>query len=138
MIPALPQANSARGSSVAYIKGNTLASTELLEDFLDDFETIFGDVIAEVAADARAEAQKKARLDPVWREYADLIDVEFKDSEFHYVLVGDEDRVREAMRLEFGMPESAPKSLLRKEAASTEYEHSQMLNEMLEAEASVA
>lgn len=136
--PAPPQAKSARSSNFVYLQGDTLASVELLEDLIDDFDTIFDEAVEEVVIIARREAREAALRDPKWSDYADLIDVEFTGDEFHYVLVGDDERVREAMRLEFGMPGSSPHSLLRKQAASTERDHSLALTELIEAEASVA
>ena len=131
----LPQTTHATGSSTTYIKGETLASTEALEDFIDGFADIWSDVIEDILTDARNEARKTARNIPEWRDYADLIDVEFKDSEFRYVLVGDEERVNEAMRLEFGMPGSPPSSVLRKQAASQEVEYNNMISNALLSEA---
>lgn len=135
MIPTPTQANTASGSKAVYLKGDSLASTESIEDFIDGFEDIFADAIEEVADEARREAREAAKANEQWRPYADLIDVEFKDSEFHYVLVGDEDRVNEAMQLEFGQAEAAPHSILRKTASSTETEHGQLLTNILVSEA---
>ena len=68
--------------------------------------------ITEALLNARKRAQLTASHDPEWAAYADLIDVEYVDGQFHYVLTGDEERIAEALDLEYGANGRRPRTLL--------------------------
>lgn len=68
--------------------------------------------ITEALINARIRASIAALHDPDWAQYADLIDVEHVDGEFHYILTGDPDRVESALDLEYGANGRQPKPFL--------------------------
>ena len=70
------------------------------------------EAIEDAIVDARIRAVTLARHDPEWAQFADLIDVEYIDGEFHYILVGDDDRIQAALDLEYGANGRSPQPLL--------------------------
>jgi len=71
------------------------------------------EAIEDAIVDARIRAVVLARHDPEWAPYADLIEVEYVDGEFHYILVGDDDdRIQAALDLEYGANGRSPQPLL--------------------------
>lgn len=135
MTSTLPQANSARGSSVTYFKGESLNVIESLDGFVEDFDDVMDDVLQSVTDQVRDELREVARQDVQWREYADMIDVVYEDGELHFLFVDDDPaRIDAAMELEYGGPDVPVNSLLRKYGASHESEHQEMLmGELVEA-----
>lgn len=116
MTLASTQLTPTHGSSGAYFDVSPDNAMSELEDFIDDFESVFEDAIESTLAHARSEIRAQAEQDSDWKEYADLLEVEYVDGSFHYVLVGDEDRVQEALDLEYGALGRSPHSIMRKNA----------------------
>lgn len=130
--PALPQANPARGSSVTYVKGDTLRTIEDYEGFVEDFGDIVQDAIAAVAGQVRESLVKIAEQDQDWKEYADMIQVGYEEGELVFYFESDDpDRLNAAFNLEYGGPENSPNSLFRKYASKHEQEHKDLFTNEL-------
>jgi hypothetical protein len=90
-----------------------------LAAFSEDVENTLNLIFAEARENALTEIRTAAESHQDWKRYADLIDVRLSEAgDLEYVLVGDEQRVKEAFDLEYGTPGNTPKSLLRKFAVS--------------------
>jgi hypothetical protein len=128
---ASTQPNPTRRS--AFISGQPLISEET-DAFIDLYDEILQVAINEALELARADIRKAAEASDQWRQYADIIDVEFADGEIHYVLSGDEEAVQAAMDLEYGLPGRPPVSLLRKVAGRQEMTLGMAVSESLQKE----
>jgi len=130
---ASSQSTPINGSTQSLISGQPglLSGTE---DFIDDFDSVFSEAIDQTLELARDEIRTEALSDPAWAEYADLLNVEYTDGSFHYVLVGDDDRVQEALDLEYGGSGTLPRSLVRKVANRSEGSLGRMLSDQVNAE----
>ena len=108
-------------SDVTYMHGSSgslfagLPSVvESAQHFVDTFDATMSDAIESAMTTARAEIQDMAQHDPEWAPYADLLDIEFVDGEFHYILTGDQERIDQALAIEYGDEGRSPNSILRK------------------------
>src|SRR5688572_8330043 len=91
------------------------AAVESADTFLEEFDISLSRAIDVALKTARAEIQDTARLDPEWAPYADLLDIEYTDGEFHYVLNGEQERIDEALAIEYGDGQGRPaNSIIRK------------------------
>lgn len=118
---ASPQSAYARGSSSPFISGSP-SSISMMSDYVDGFNDTLAESIAVVCEQARDGIRSEARKDPEWEPYADLLDVEFNDGAFEYVLIGDQTDIDAALAIEYGSIEGhSPNSILRKTAISQAY-----------------
>lgn len=129
---ALPQAKSARGSSVTYVKGDTLRSVEEYEAFVEEFGDVLQDVLASVADQVRDSLVKIAEQDNDWKQFADMIQVGYEEGELVFYFADDDpERVNAAFNLEYGTGETPPNSLFRKYASKHEQEHKALFTDEL-------
>lgn len=101
--------------SKPFISGYPAAVTAA-EGFLDSIDDLLSDAIDQATRTARSDIRDVASRDEAWAPFADLLDVEYQNGEFHYVLSGDPDRVEQALELEYGTESTPPNSILRKAA----------------------
>lgn len=85
---------------------------ESSQDYIDNFDV--SEAIEDALMAARVEIQEMALRDPEWAPYADLLDIEFVDGEFHYILTGEQERIDQALQIEYGGDGRSPNSILRK------------------------
>ena len=109
---------------------------EASQEYIEEFDLT--DVIQDHLAAARVEIQDMARQDPEWAPYADLLDIEYVDEEFHYVLVGDQERIDQALQIEYGGEGRSPNSILRKLALTQPAAIGVAISKQLEQEGPVA
>lgn len=134
MPSASPQSTSARGSSSPFISGVPSAFAHL-EDYINNFDDLLAEAIVGVCEKARDGIRDVANKDPEWAPYANLLDVEFVNGGFEYVLIGDQADIDAALAIEYGSVEGhSPNSIIRKTAIAQAYTMGQDIGKSLEKE----
>lgn len=103
-----------------------------LDDFSSEFDRDLSRALLQVLAHGRQQLREAARVDPLWAQYEDLLDIKFVNGGFEYVITGSQDQVKATLGLEYGTGEESPHSLLRKMALRQEHELSKLLTQKLQ------
>lgn len=127
----------ARGSAKPLISGKPKV-VGALQDFADDIDVLLSEVIETTLVAIREDIRKTAARDQEWAPLAEVLDVEYVDGEFHYVLDGDPALVEKALELEYGGPNGEPNSLIRKMAMRHPATVGKSMSESLSREVPVA
>lgn len=136
MTSTLPQVNATSGSKYAFVKGDHFLAFEGLDDLIDAFGDTLASALDGMIQQVRTDIRDIAKQDIQWSEFAEIIDVEYRDGDLYYVFDSDDpDVVQAALDLEYGGPNQSPNSLLRKYISANEDKHKKLLTEELWEEA---
>lgn len=92
--------------------------------------------VEQLLESVRERAVQAAKSDPQWREFVDLITVEWEDGDIVLSLSGDDDEVQRALAVEYGTPDMRPNPLLRKFSIMQDVNHSTELTNSINKEVS--